>query len=95
MSVDAMKGRVITPEGVLAREIEGESVLLNLDSESYFGLDEIGTRMWSALQSAPSVEAAFAALLEEFEVEPDVLRADLCAFVAALAEAGLVRLEDA
>lgn len=91
----SMLGRIRTPDGVLHREIAGESVLLNLGSESYFGLDEVGTRMWAALTTAPSIEAAYQALLDEFEVDAPTLRSDLAAFIARLAEAGLVAVEDA
>ena len=90
-----LAGRIRTPEGVLYREIAGESVLLNLGSESYFGLDEVGTRMWAALTTAPSIEAAYQDLLEEFEVDAETLRSDLSAFIARLAQAGLVAVEDA
>lgn len=89
------KGRVTTPDGVMFREIGGEAVLLNLQSESYFGLDEIGTRMWSALTEEPSIEAAYDVLLAEFDVEEEALRADLSEFIETLAEAGLVAVADA
>jgi hypothetical protein len=89
-----LKGRVTTPDGVMFREVGGEAVLLNLQSESYFGLDEIGTRMWSALTEAPSIEAAYATLLAEFDVEEEALRTDLSEFIAKLAEAGLVAVKD-
>ena len=36
--------RVVVPPGVLVNVIDGESVLLNLKNERYFGLDEVGTR---------------------------------------------------
>jgi hypothetical protein len=84
--------RVETPEGVLVRELQGESVLLNLDSEAYFGLDDVGTRMWDALAAAGTVEAAYERLLAEFEVDPGRLRADLDAFIETLAGAGLLRV---
>jgi hypothetical protein len=87
-----MNRRIEIPDSVLIRELQGESVLLNLDSESYFGLDEVGTRMWSALASTQTTDAACEALLSEYEVEPETLRTDLSAFVDALAEAGLVRV---
>jgi hypothetical protein len=80
---------------VLAREIRGESVLLNLDSECYFGLDEVGTGMWKALTSQPSIDAAVAALLAEYEVTAEELRRDLLQFVGKLADAGLVDVRDA
>ena len=86
----SMTGRVTLPESVLVRELGGESVLLNLESESYFGLDEMGTRMWAALTTSPSIEAAFESLLAEYEVEPEQLRSDLSAFVERLAESGLI-----
>ena len=77
------------------RDLQGEAVILNLDSECYFGLDEVGTRMWAALTTAPDVGAAVEALLAEFEVEPDELRRDLAEFVDSLAQAGLVRVSPA
>lgn len=88
------KGRVTTPDGVLVRELEGESVLLNLNSESYFGLDGMGTRMWAALTASASIEAAYETLCDEYEVEPEHLRADLRTFIEKLVEAGLVEVSD-
>lgn len=87
------KGRVSARDGVMFREIAGESVLLNLDSETYFGLDEIGTRMWNVLVGAPSIEAAYEVLVAEFEVESGALRADLSEFIEKLAGAGLVAID--
>lgn len=87
-----MNSRVETPESVLVRELQGESVLLNLESEAYFGLDDVGTRMWQALTATSSIEAAFEMLLAEFDVEPDRLRSDLTDFVENLTKAGLIRV---
>ena len=87
------RDKITVPDSVLVRELGGESVLLNLASESYFGLDESGTRMWGALTTSPSVGEAFDALLAEYEVEPDRLRADLDAFMQKLAAAGLLYVQ--
>jgi hypothetical protein len=87
--------RIEVPEGVLVRELQGESVLLNLDSESYFGLDDVGTRMWHVLAATASTGAAFEALLAEFDVSPEELGRDLAEFIAALSAAGLVRVTPA
>jgi len=62
--------RVVVPTHVLVRHLDGECVLLNLETEKYFGLDATGTRMWELLTHSPSIEAAFDKLAEEFEVEP-------------------------
>ena len=82
------------PESVLFRELDGEAVLLNLDTEQYLGLDEVGTRMWTLLTTAPTVQAAYDALLAEYDVAPDTLRHDVEVLVGQMVEHGLVRLED-
>jgi hypothetical protein len=79
----------VTPE-VVFKELRGEAVLLDLASGIYFGLDETSTRLWQLLTSHGSLRAAFDAMLEEFDVEPDRLREDLVAFVAELARRRLV-----
>jgi len=94
MLVDAMlvsfAQRVSVPADVLFRELEGESVILHLESESYFGLDHVGTRMWQLLTESESIQTAYEALLEEYEVEPERLRADLTTLLETLSDRGLV-----
>jgi hypothetical protein len=87
--------RVEAPKDVLVRFVEKETVLLNLDTECYYGLDEIGTRMWQVLTAAASIEKAYDELLNEFEVEPDLLRRHLSNLVDRLAELGLLRVHNA
>ena len=84
--------RVIVPKHVLVQHLDGESVLLNLETEKYFGLDTAGTRMWELLTSSPSIDAAYARLLEEFEVEPELLRTHLTELLSRLQEHGLLNI---
>jgi hypothetical protein len=84
--------RVVVPKHVLVRHLDGESVLLNLETEKYFGLDATGTRMWELVTAAPTVNAAYAQLLEEFEVEPDLLRTHLTELLSRLLENGLLNV---
>jgi Coenzyme PQQ synthesis protein D (PqqD) len=84
--------RVIVPKHVLVQHLGGESVLLNLETEQYFGLDTAGTRMWELLTSSPSIDAAYARLLEEFEVEPELLRTHLTELLSHLEEHGLLNI---
>jgi hypothetical protein len=69
--------RVKVAPDVLFRMVSDEAILVNLNTEVYLGLNAVGARMWDVLNSASSIEAAYATLLEEFEVEPQQLRADL------------------
>jgi Coenzyme PQQ synthesis protein D (PqqD) len=87
--------RVTSAPDVMLRIIGDEAVILNLKSEVYLGLDPVGTRMWTVLQSSPSIEAAHAALLDEFEVEPERLRQDMDRLLDQMLEQGLIELHPA
>jgi hypothetical protein len=76
----------------LVRFLDKESVLLNIDTERYFGLDETGTRMWQLVTAAPKIEVAYQQLLEEYDVQPELLRENLTDLVNRLLENGLLQL---
>lgn len=84
--------RVKVPEDVLISTLQNESVILNLNSERYFGLDEVGTRILSLLSTSNSIQAAYDTLLDEYDVEAEVLRKDLSSLIEQLAEQGVVEI---
>ena len=77
---------------VLFQEVSGETVLLDLASEQYFGLDEVGTRVWQLLNEGQSLDAMLEVLLEEYEVQRERLEEDVRALLESLIEAGLVEV---
>ena len=89
LSLDAT---VQVPEDVVFRELDGEAVVLNLDSGIYFGLDEVGTRIWQLIDEHRSLRRAWEALQTEFDAPSAQLEADLIAFVDHLRAKGLVIL---
>jgi len=76
--------RVSVAPDVLFRLVGEEAVLLNLNTALYLGLNPVGTRMWSVLSSTSTIQAAYDQLLEEYEVGPAQLRADLEEFIDEL-----------
>ena len=82
--------RVRVPDDVLISNLQQESVILNLDSERYYGLDDVGTRFLSVLTTSDSIETAYERLHNEYDVDPQVLRNDLVALVENLVEQGLL-----
>jgi hypothetical protein len=82
--------QVLKAPDVLLQDLEGEAVLLNLANGQYYGLDENSYHMYKTLLASDSVQAAYAALAKEYEVEPGRLRADLDQFLAHLLENGLL-----
>ena len=82
----------VAPE-VMIQEVGGESVILDLKTEKYLGLNEVGTRMWQVLLESDSIQAAYDKLLAEYEVPPAQLEDDLRVFVDRLLENGLIATE--
>ena len=91
MQIQADQKVTISPE-VLFQEVSGETVLLDLSSENYFGLDEIGTRIWEMLNGGASVGEVVDALLEEYDTDRKTLESDVAELLENLAEAGLISL---
>ena len=87
--------RAAAPKHVLVRLLDQESVLLNLETEQYFGLDETGTRMWQLVTSMPTIDAAYFQLIEEYDVDPDTLRSNLAELLEHLVENGLIATQPA
>lgn len=78
---------------VLVRFLDKESVLLNLETERYFGLDETGTRMWQLVTAAPNIDAAYQELQNEFDVESELLRLHLTELLGRLVDNGLLQIQ--
>jgi hypothetical protein len=87
-----LESAISVPEDVLFREVEGEAVLLNTATGKYFGLDEVGTRMWTLLAEHGQVDSAYRALLEEYDVAPEQLQKDLIDLVGKLVTHGLIQV---
>ena len=82
--------RVRVPEHVLMRSLGDEMVMLNLDAESYFGLNEVGARLMQLAQAGSTLEQITERLFEEFEVDRDQLEHDVRTVAADLIAAGLL-----
>jgi hypothetical protein len=87
------ESRVTLPPAVLWQELAGEAMLLNLDNEEYYGLDEVGTRMLAIVTKSPSIAAASEELLCEYDIDPATLRTDLYRLLEQLSEHGLVCID--
>jgi hypothetical protein len=75
---------------VLFQEVHGEMVLLDLESEHYFGLNEVGARFWQLLAQGLGTAEIVDRLLQEYEVERSALNDDLAALQHQLLSRGLI-----
>jgi len=95
MSTPTLSQSVTIGEDVVFRELDGEAVILNMDSGIYFGLDAVGTRIWRLIEEHASLQKILEVMREEFDTTPGVLQRDLLAFVGQMLDKGLVRIAPA
>ncbi len=79
---------------VLSQEIDGESILLDIKSENYFGLNDVGSRVIEILQSGNNINNVTVILLEEFNVGREELEKDICDLFQELLNSGLIILTE-
>jgi hypothetical protein len=87
-----LDSQVLIPADVLFQEVQGETVLLDLRSESYFGLDPVGAGIWRSLVQDRPLRQIVAELEQEYDATPERLSADLLALLESLVEAGLIEI---
>jgi hypothetical protein len=92
-SEEILAARVVVPEGVVYREFEAETLLLNLDTGTYHGIDPTGARLLALLREGDGgVREAVERLAAECGVAADEVAGELAAFCAELAERGLLEV---
>ncbi len=80
---------VVVSDDAVFRELDGESVVLNLETGMYYGLDAVGTTVWRAIEPKGTLRQALARVLDEFDTEQATAEADLLELATRLIEKGL------
>lgn len=68
------------------------TVLLDLGSEEYFALDDVGARIWELLEGGPTIDEVARDLADRYDAPIAEIRADAEAFIDGLRRQGLVRV---
>lgn len=89
-----LESMISVHEDVLFRDLGGEAVVLNLKTGKYYGLDEVGTRMWALLTQHGQVKLAYLALLDEYDAAGERLQQDLLRLVDELAAHALLHVDE-
>ena len=84
---------ITIPAQVMARQVGEETVILDLASGTYFGLDPVGSRIWTLLSEGKTLGETCDAMLDEFEVERGHLERDVADLLDKLAGQGLIKIE--
>jgi len=89
-----LPSKVTLSANVLFQQIANECVLLNLENEQYFGLDDVGARIWEVLMEESDTEKALSTLLDEYNIDEATLRQDLADLIAKLEDEKLLVVEN-
>jgi hypothetical protein len=88
---DERDDRVYRPaRTVVARTVGAEVVVLDLRSERYLALDEVGARIWSLLDGVRDAASIAHTLADEYAAPVEQIARDADAFLSTLVELGLV-----
>jgi hypothetical protein len=90
ISASAMLVRNEEPVSV---EVESTVVMMSLDLGKYFGLNEVGSRIWELLEQRRSMADLCASLQQDFDVDPDACHEEVSEFLVALAKEGLIQVD--
>jgi hypothetical protein len=91
---DTITGRsvVTATKDQVSSDLGGETVILNLSSGVYFGLDLVGTHIWNQIQEPRTVAELRDSILEKYDVEPERCERDLLALLEELKDDGLIEV---
>jgi len=70
----------------------GETVILDLNSGIYYGLDVVGARVWTLIEHVISVQAVCETIVSEYDVDAETCSRDVLAFVNQMRDIGLVEV---
>lgn len=84
--------KVTIPSQVMARTVGDETVILDLASGTYYGLDPVGARIWQLMNEGQTLAAICDTLLDEYEVTREALEDDILRLTEELRAMGLVGL---
>jgi Coenzyme PQQ synthesis protein D (PqqD) len=89
-----LTSKVTVPQHVVYRSFPSETVVLNLQTGKYHGLNATAGNMLEAMERADCVRDAAASLAEGYEQDPSVVERDLCALCQSLLERGLIETDN-
>ena len=78
------------PQSVLARTVGTETILFDLQSSSYYSLNQVGGRFWKLVQEGKDTDQILLLLVDEFDVDVQRLENDIRSLVCELQKLGLL-----
>ena len=85
-----LSDKITIPAQVMARQVGQETVILDLASGTYFGLDPVGARIWQLMVEGKTLAEVCEAMLAEYEVTAEKIELDVLALTQELSAKQLI-----
>jgi hypothetical protein len=85
---------IVASERAISSDLAGEATIIDFQSGSYYGLDEVGATIWKLIAEPRTVSEICDAVVAEYEVDPEVCERDVLALLGKLAASGLIETGD-
>jgi hypothetical protein len=93
MSTITLESTVVRSADQVSTDLGDEIVILDLQSDEYFSLDGVGSRIWEMIETPITVRQILAAILKVYDVEPAIAERDLLAVLSEMAQEGLIEVQ--
>ena len=94
MSTVSKNSTVVAAKNQVSSDLGGEVAILDMNRGVYYGLDEVGARIWELIQRPTAVGEIHTTIIEEYDVESARAERDVLALLQQLADEGLVEVKD-
>ena len=86
--------KIVISDGIEAANLDGETVLLDINSGHYFGLNEVGSRIVELVKDATTIRQVLDQMLSEYDVDPQRLEQDVASFIQQMIDRRLIKEMD-
>ncbi len=69
--------KIVVSENVFVQEIDDEIVMLDMNSENYFGLNNIGSEIWKLMQEKETIQEIYEAMKDAYDIDGETLKNDI------------------
>ena len=94
MSKVLLDSTIVRSSDQVSTDLGGEAVILGLRSHEYFGLEDVGVRIWGIIREPKTVRDILDTLLNDYDVEPKRCESDLLAVLQEMADEGLIEVRN-
>mgnify|MGYP001041033907 CR=1 FL=1 len=88
----SLNSRVVQMDGNIVSDMDGEKVMLSIESGNYYNLGEIGGQIWDLMRTPLEINEVVANLLITYQVEKEECEQHVLSYIEQLNKEGLIQI---